>query len=73
MFPNIFALGVKDLDRFEMPMASGIINTMIVGGSVIPLVMGYLTDSISVRAALLVPLVSYVYIVFFALKGSKIR
>jgi FHS family L-fucose permease-like MFS transporter len=73
MFPNIFALGVKDLDKFEMPMASGIINTMIVGGSVIPLLMGYFTDSISVRAALLVPLVSYLYIVFFALKGSKIR
>jgi FHS family L-fucose permease-like MFS transporter len=73
MFPNIFALGVKDLDRFEMPMASGIINTMIVGGSVIPLLMGWFTDSISVRAALLVPLVSYLYIVFFALKGSKIR
>jgi FHS family L-fucose permease-like MFS transporter len=73
MFPNIFALGVKDLDRFEMPMASGIINTMIVGGSVIPLLMGYFTDTISVRAALLVPLVSYLYIVFFSFKGSKIR
>jgi FHS family L-fucose permease-like MFS transporter len=73
MFPNIFALGVKDLDRFEMPMASGIINTMIVGGAVIPLLMGWFTDSISVRAALIVPVVCYVYIVFFALKGSKIR
>jgi FHS family L-fucose permease-like MFS transporter len=73
MFPNIFALGVKDLDRYEMPMASGIINTMIVGGSVIPLLMGYFTDSISVTAALLVPVVCYLYIVFFALKGSKIK
>jgi FHS family L-fucose permease-like MFS transporter len=73
MFPNIFALGVKDLDRFEMPMASGIINTMIVGGAVVPLLMGWFTDSISVRTALLVPVVCYIYIVFFALKGSKIR
>jgi FHS family L-fucose permease-like MFS transporter len=73
MFPNIFALGVKDLDRFEMPMASGIINTMIVGGSVVPLLMGYLTDSVSVRAALIVPVICYVYIVFFALKGSKVK
>jgi MFS transporter, FHS family, L-fucose permease len=73
MFPSIFALGVKDLDKFEMPMASGIINTMIVGGSVIPLTMGWFIDNVSVRAALLVPLVSYVYIVFYALKGSKIR
>jgi len=73
MFPSIFALGVRDLDKLEMPMASGIINTMIVGGSVIPLLMGWFTDTLSVRAALIVPLVSYVYIVFFALKGSKIR
>ena len=73
MFPSIFALGVKDLDKFEMPMASGIINTMIVGGSVIPLTMGWFIDNVSVRAALLVPLVSYIYIVFYALKGSKIR
>ncbi|HEX2969992.1 MAG TPA: MFS transporter [Bacteroidales bacterium] len=73
MFPNIFALGVKDLNKFEMPMASGIINTLIVGGSVIPLLMGWFTDTIDVRAALVIPVISYVYIVFFALKGSKIR
>ena len=69
----IFALGIKDLDKYEMPMASGIINTMIVGGSVIPLLMGWFTDNIGVRAALLLPLICYLYIVFFALKGSKIR
>lgn len=73
MFPNIFALGVKDLNKFEMPMASGIINTLIVGGSVIPLLMGWFTDTISVRAALIIPVISYLYIVFFAMKGSKIR
>ncbi len=73
MFPNIFALGVTDLDKNEMPMASGIINTLIVGGSVIPLVMGWFTDHATVRIALLVPLVSYLYIVFFAFKGSKMR
>lgn len=73
MFPSIFALGVKDLDRNEMPMASGIINTLIVGGSVVPLLMGLLTDSMSVRAALVLPVICYLYIVFFALKGSKIR
>jgi FHS family L-fucose permease-like MFS transporter len=73
MFPNIFALGVKDLDKYEMPMASGIINTLIVGGSVIPLVMGWFTDNMGVKAALLVPLISYLYITFYAFKGSKIR
>jgi len=73
MFPNIFSLGVNDLDPSEMPLASGIINTLIVGGAVIPLLMGALTDSFSARGALLIPVACYAYIVFFALKGSKIR
>ncbi len=73
MFPNIFSLGVNDLDPSEMPLASGIINTLIVGGAVVPLLMGGLTDSFSARGALLVPVICYGYITFFALKGSKIR
>ena len=73
MFPSIFALSVRDLENNEMPMASGIINTLIVGGSVIPLVMGWFIDHTTVRIAIIVPLVSYLYIIFFALKGSKIR
>ena len=73
MFPNIFSLGVNDLDPSEMPIASGMINTMIVGGSVVPVVMGAITDSVSLKAALLVPIICYAYITFFALKGSKIR
>lgn len=73
MFPNIFALAVKDLDSTEMPMASGLINTLIVGGAVIPVLMGVVTDAASVRAALLIPIFCYAYITFYALKGSKIR
>ncbi len=72
-FPNIFSLGVNDLDPSEMPLASGIINTLIVGGAVIPVLMGALTDSFSARGALLIPILCYAYITFFALKGSKIR
>ena len=73
MFPNIFTLGVSDLDPGEMPIASGIINTMIVGGCFVPLIMGAMTDSVGLKAALLVPIICFAYITFFALKGSKIR
>lgn len=73
MFPNIFALGVNDLKPSEMPLASGIINTLIFGGAIIPLLMGFTTDMATARVALLIPILSYAYIVFFALKGSKIR
>ena len=73
MFPSIFSLGVSDLNPSEMPIASGIINTMIVGGSVVPVIMGAITDSVSLTGALLVPVICFGYITFFALKGSKIR
>ena len=73
MFPNIFSLGVRDLDPSEMPLASGMINTLIVGGAIVPLLMGGLTDVFSARGALLIPILCYAYITFFALKGSKIR
>jgi FHS family L-fucose permease-like MFS transporter len=71
MFPNIFALSVDGLDKSEMSMASGLINTLIVGGAVIPLLMGAVADNWSVRYAFLLPVICYAYIVFFALVGSK--
>jgi MFS transporter, FHS family, L-fucose permease len=73
MFPNIFSLSVNDLDPSEMPLASGIINTLIVGGAVIPVLLGALTDTFSARGAMIILVISYAYITFFALKGSKIR
>lgn len=73
MFPNIFALGVNDLDPSELPLASGIINTLIAGGAIIPLLIGYVTDISTAKMALLIPIICYAYITFFALKGSKIR
>ena len=73
MFPNIFALGVEGLDKGELSMASGLINTMIVGGAVIPVLMGVIADGVGVRFAFILPILCYLYIVFFALVGSKRR
>ena len=73
MFPNIFTLGVEGLDKGELSMASGLINTLIVGGAVIPVLMGLVADSIGVRFAFILPILCYLYIVFFALVGSKRR
>lgn len=73
MFPNIFALGVDGLDKGELSMASGLINTLIVGGALIPVFMGAVADSMGVRWAFILPIVCYLYIVFFALVGSKHR
>lgn len=71
MFPNIFALGVDGLDKAELSMASGLINTLIVGGAVIPVLMGLIADGLGVKFAFILPIICYMYIVFFALVGSK--
>ncbi len=73
MFPNIFSLGIKDLQRGELSKASGIINTLILGGGVIPLIMGKIADTSGYTWAFIVPAVCYVYILFFAIKGSQLR
>lgn len=73
MFPNIFTLAVKDLDPGELSTASGIINTLIFGGAVIPLVMGKIADVSGYSWAFIVPAICYLYIFFYAVKGSKFR
>ncbi|SFE91140.1 MFS transporter [Thermophagus xiamenensis] len=73
MFPNIFSLGVKDLDGEEMASASGIINSFVVGGAVIPLLMGAIADATSYTWAFVVPAICYLYIFFYAVKGHSIR
>lgn len=73
MFPNIFTLAVKDLDQGELSTASGIINTLIFGGAILPLIMGKIADTAGYSFAFLVPAISYLYIFFYAVKGSKIR
>lgn len=71
MFPNIFALGVDGLDKGELSTASGIINTLIVGGAIIPVLMGRMADGFGVKYAFILPVICYAYIAFFALVGSK--
>lgn len=73
MFPNIFTLAVKDLDPGELSTASGIINTLIFGGAIIPLIMGKIADVSGYSWAFIVPAVCYLYIFFYAVKGSKLR
>jgi len=73
MFPNIFTLAVKDLDPGELSTASGIINTLICGGAIIPLIMGKVADVSGYSWAFIVPAVCYLYIFFYAVKGSKLR
>jgi FHS family L-fucose permease-like MFS transporter len=43
----------------------------IVGGAVIPLGMGFLADHIGLHHAFILPAVCYLYIVYYAFRGSR--
>jgi FHS family L-fucose permease-like MFS transporter len=72
MFPTIFTLSIDGLGK-ETAKGSGLLIMAIVGGAVIPLLMGFLADAIGVQSAFVLTLFCYAYILFFAVRGYKLK
>ena len=72
MFPTIFALGIERLGPMTSK-ASSLLIMAIVGGAVIPYVQGVLADNIGLQHAFFLPLLCYLYIVFYGIRGSRVR
>jgi FHS family L-fucose permease-like MFS transporter len=70
MFPSIFTLGVAELGPLTGD-GSGIMIMAIVGGAVIPVAQGWIADHIGIHHAFFLPVICYLYILFYALSGSK--
>jgi FHS family L-fucose permease-like MFS transporter len=70
MFPTIFALSIKNLGPLTK-RGSSLLVMSIVGGAIFPAIMGRISDASNIQAAFLVPLICYVYILYFALSGYK--
>jgi FHS family L-fucose permease-like MFS transporter len=70
MFPSIFTLGVAELGPLTGD-ASGVLVMAIVGGAIIPEVQGVLADHIGIQHAFILPAVCYLYILYYALRGSR--
>jgi FHS family L-fucose permease-like MFS transporter len=70
MFPTIFSLGVAELGPLT-GNASGILNMAIVGGAIVPLIQGVIADHIGIHHAFFIPVICYLYILYYALSGSK--
>ena len=71
MFPNIFTLGIEGLGPLT-GRASSLLVMAIVGGAIVPLAQGALADAFGVHHAFVLPLLCYLYIVFYAFNGSKL-
>jgi len=70
MFPTIFTLGIGDLGDLK-PLGSGILCTAIVGGAFIPPAVGALADEFGFAVALVLPVLCYMYIQYFATHIAK--
>lgn len=71
MFPNIFTLGIAKLGPLTGD-GSGLLIMAIVGGAIAPLLFGILADqpAIGLHHAFFVPVLCYLYIAYYGLKGS---
>ncbi len=72
MFPTIFALGIKDLGPLTKKASSFLVMS-IVGGALIPVLMGRIADVSSMALGFIVPLVCFAFILYFGLSGYKVR
>src|SRR5271166_2759984 len=70
MFPTIFSLGVAELGPLT-GNGSGILNVAIVGGAIIPVIQGAIADQFGLHHGFFLPMICYLYILFFGLSGSK--
>ena len=70
MFPTIFTLGIEGLGPLT-GRASSLLVMAIVGGALVPLAQGKLADQIGLHHAFVLPFLCYLYILFYALRGSR--
>jgi MFS transporter, FHS family, L-fucose permease len=70
MFPSIFTLGIAELGPLTGD-GSGMLVMAIVGGAILPVLQGALADRIGLHHAFIIPAICYLYILYYALWGSR--
>jgi len=70
MFPTIFALSLKNLGALTK-RGSSLLVMSIIGGALIPAAMGKISDLSNIQVAFIMPLICYVYVIYFAMRGYK--
>lgn len=72
MFPTIFALGIKDLGHHTKKASSFIIMS-IVGGAVMPYLMGLIAERYSTAVSYCVPVFCFVVVAWYGWSGYKTK
>lgn len=75
MFPTIFSLGIRGLGS-RTKQGSSLLIMSIVGGAVLPVIMGRVSDITNIQNSYIVPCLCFIFIVYFAWtqpKGAKVE
>jgi FHS family L-fucose permease-like MFS transporter len=72
MFPTIFALSIRHLGPYTK-RGSSLVVMAILGGAVFPALMGRISDASNIQTAFFVPLVCYLFVLYFAVRGYRVR
>jgi FHS family L-fucose permease-like MFS transporter len=72
MWSNIFTLAISGLGKYTS-QGSSLLVMMILGGAILPLLMGLVADNYGVQMSFIVPIFSYFYIAFYGIYGYKHR
>jgi MFS transporter, FHS family, L-fucose permease len=71
MFPTIFALGIHGLG-VRAKKASSFIVMAIMGGAILPKLMGYVGDKFDMSRAFIVPLCCFAFVAFYGFSWAKL-
>ncbi len=69
-FPTIFALSLEGLGE-DTKLGSSLLVMSIVGGAIIPAVMGRISDATSIQTAFWIPALCYIVVLHFAVRGHR--
>ncbi|TXE11773.1 L-fucose:H+ symporter permease [Seonamhaeicola algicola] len=72
IYPIIFSLSMQDLKEYTKT-GSSVFLLGIVGGAIVPPLMGYISDTVGIKYSFIIPLICYVYLLFFGIKGYKVK
>ena len=69
-FPTIFALAIDGLGD-DTKSGSSLVVMSIVGGAIVPAMMGAVSDAAGIQAAFVIPVLCYLVVLYFGMRGYR--
>lgn len=72
-FPTIFAIATKNLPQNQVKFASSLLIMSIVGGAIMPVIMGKINDTFGTSTGYMCLIPCFLYVAWYGMFGSKVN